>query len=534
MKKIIVVVMLIGSMFAGGVTINATDYVTISYNVRLPSGDKPNRVIATAQVTYDSSQNPVHTTFPQAGNYDKTTGIVAWSLPAECYVRFVCQATGLNAIYQIPTSDAYLNDLVPALPPPEPAWTLNYVPYTGATRNVDLGAYTLQSSAVETSALKITSNPAADYYLKCNDAYGNAVWERDVLRELISATNNGVGPVMTWTRNNYTSTIEFGNPAPAGYIGTYIFQINPEDRGEMGYSGALRFKHISPDYGAEFASYYWTGNDFYLELETIDSSREMAQYSFGRSNLTLYNDNTGETYTYYHTGNDTNLAKLDAPNIFSDQQTAPYFRDAEQYNADNPRPYGYPQSVANNLDDEFNDTIFAGWTPQIISGSLTPVEANGYVNFSGTAGAGYYVKSISDGDIRLAIQPSLSYATDIGVVVADSNGNGYGVLMSSESPSYLKIKTFYFSSWGTPAVGTTINYKEAKYIGIRYFNDAGVRKTSCGWSLDGYNWDTFVFANSANVPETIAYIGFYISKSSNSVNGYDSNMRASINWFRAD
>ena len=222
-------------------------------------------------------------------------------------------------------------------------------------------------------------------------------------------------------------------------------------------------------------------------------------------------------------------------NTWTVNQKAPYFIQSSQYNADNPRPSGWPESAANALDDEFNSTgTPSNFAWHNISGTPAATQSGGFCKFTGAAtSTGTFVKSVSDGDVTFATKLSAPlYGSAIGLVVLDSNGTGYGAYLDYNGGSYYKILPVTITTWTTVAAGTAINYNSQPYLGIRYYNDGGTRKASIGISRDGKSWSTFWYGITTGVPSTVAYIGFYVYNGYATGDFMGSDAAQYADWFR--
>lgn len=598
MKKFIFVMLILMLLLPFSVFATPT-YITITYKVSSPTGSPPATLYATAQIVYDSSQNPIHTTFPVPASWNATTGSAIWSLPAGCYVKFVCQATGLNGIYKIPSSNAYLNDLVPVQPPPEPSWTANYVPYTGATGDVNLGGYNLEANSLFIS--------------------GNSIWGK---------IHDGAGPI--FVLSNYGGTLVSGNFLELNidrskvlfvdmYGGVHLQPVRGEVPLQIQSSGEIiTFRsEVSEDTNTlsfecpldksvtttvpSTGGIIWTNNNLgYANYETDGiltstdwntfSKKEDAltkgDLSESTSSVLTITNGTGavigegttiqvkqasalqdgylskEDFATFNgkdgvVGNevtdtaDTSLTRTgtgasDDPyklklnlansNTFTANQTAPYFITTGETNPDLPRPYGFPFTSANALDDEFNDGNFSGWTATWLTGSPSITEANGLVKIS-NAHSGYIYKAVDDGDYRITLKGSLAYDTKIGVAVLKSDGTGYAVCLVTDGAAYRKVISYKITkasnNWDTLTAVTTINYHDATYLGLRYWNDGGTRKISWGTSANGLNFETFGYSVTSDVPSTVSYIAIY-SYCGGASGDFMRGARTMVDWFRVD
>lgn len=101
--------------------------VTVTFTVADPGTTPPATApTAYATVTWSATPSPSYLNHPAAPTYSATTGILTWTLPANCQVKFQIPETypAINATYALGTGSAYsLNDLKPVtLPATAPPW----------------------------------------------------------------------------------------------------------------------------------------------------------------------------------------------------------------------------------------------------------------------------------------------------------------------------------------------------------------------------------------------------------------------------
>lgn len=234
----------------------------------------------------------------------------------------------------------------------------------------------------------------------------------------------------------------------------------------------------------------------------------------------------------------TTLAGTSIANTFTQNQTAPYFIQSYQFNPNDPRPYGYPQTTANSNDEEFNGAgTPSGWSWLSGGTNITATQSSGYLKFSAnTTGtlSGYYGKSISDGSYTFAGPiPLPSMYDEFVLILADSSGNGVGIYFRKGATANFSTGLATFTTWGAPSYSKAQNYVMPAYVGIRY--DATNNKVTMAYSMDGINWTqpndwTEI---TSGVPSTLAYVGFYVYFYTET-NTLFKNKSYFINWLRVD
>lgn len=159
MKRLLLVLLLLTSLYCQALT-----YIDVRLNVAEQGGTKPSTCVGIAYITRDATNNPMHTVLRVEGVYNAAGGYLSWTLPDGCYAKFEVRYVALYDTFHIVDDGdqiIYLNDLIPALPPPPPNWAIQYfVPYTGANSNVNLGSYNLTANigtfqSVATSAVSL-------------------------------------------------------------------------------------------------------------------------------------------------------------------------------------------------------------------------------------------------------------------------------------------------------------------------------------------------------------------------------------------
>lgn len=229
---------------------------------------------------------------------------------------------------------------------------------------------------------------------------------------------------------------------------------------------------------------------------------------------------------------------LGTANTWTADQRATHVTQSKRYDADDPRPYGWPVTAANASDDEFEDGTFSGWTwrttgtpgaaPETVDESTFPGFARISRNVNGLT---YYwcykastIGSSADFDMAACGNVAGGNGDTIGVMFADSSGNGIGLGQVGDG-GYHHVRKMTFSAWGTP---TTVD--AAQFEPIPYWR---MRRTSGTlyflWSSDGIVWQSYNLTSQADTTN-IAYVGLIVRVGAATHNLAEQG--AVIDWFR--
>lgn len=357
MKRLLVMLLLLTSLYCQALT-----YVDVRLNVAEQGGTKPSTCTGIAYITRDATNNPMHSVLRVEGAYNSTQGYISWILPDGCYAKFEVRYVGLYDTFHI-TDDGdqiiYLNDLIPALPPPPPNWATQYfVPYTGANSNVNLGNYNLTANigtfqsvvtpavslggvdlgttlsglvpytgamanldlgtfGLTTNSFKLSQAPNSDWIL-VSDNLGNGTWQNHKTAQWADMTDitdytffgsNSKPLKITGGVNIIGRTYEMriGNEESGPRdVNTYRLVLSAEDNGFYGYSGAMVWE-ARPQGGGDIrqAKMRWFRNNGF-GLQISDSINGYAHYFFKSDGLYL------EDGLFWNSNNDGSGSGLDA------------------------------------------------------------------------------------------------------------------------------------------------------------------------------------------------------------------------------
>jgi hypothetical protein len=242
-----------------------------------------------------------------------------------------------------------------------------------------------------------------------------------------------------------------------------------------------------------------------------------------------------------------NIARLDATNTFeTGPQKAPGWVDIGRYNADDPRPFGWPRTAVNPLDDEFREAkISPGWSWHGGSSPST-ADLSSYPSFlflsnGGTPFSGFLQKTVNgptswSGKFDVAIcvhapQSQVANGVAIGLFVSDSQGTGK-VLACFQSdfilPQEAVSEIADINSWKVPAptIGSSLTEAPGRPVYLRLVRDQASRLFSY-FSTDGMTWrgtsKVVIWGSS------VCYAGLFVKTVSTNAAYPDSIV---VDWFR--
>ncbi len=646
-------------------------YVTVRAHISAPGGIAPTTVDGTATLTGCTFTDPLYTLYGVDGTWSATTGYLTWTLPDGCYATFTISALGITATtgtYHI-VDDAdhiiYLNDLIPASSAPAPTWAslmwactqqpecdivTDYdvdcvdgrfsgnvaitgtasasnlsgtntgdqdlsgrVPYTGATANVDLGAYQLRCST-----FKMTTGASAGYVLT-SDADGDGAWtalpsEADTLQTVTdrgATTTNGItiGDTGTCTIDEYggiSLVLPYSYYASGANSG---FDLSPAEATYDSSPAIMTRTSLSVNSAGDTSSRWnctksygsvWRVRDlaigalpYWLTLSKSDGTVSAVKYGIASSFDANGTPTIGATMALDHGaiafdepitvkgasplyaevdprlpavgsagdvltvvggvwasatpagGSDTLDNVCDRGSTTDQSPQAPYWISTSQFNADNPRPYGVPETTDTlSLDDEFNTIQTAGadltgWTTHTVTAGGTWAKSGGYAIYDPDAdGSSCYISkdasALTGTEFTVYLAPSApSYEAEMGIFVGASgadDGDGAGFVYYYGGGSSAGCRNVSFADWGAPTNGTAYLYLRPKYIAFRYFLDT-TWKISTAVSEDGKNWTTYGYAITTGVPQTVGTVGIWV-KDMGQVKQITSTPSLKLNWVR--
>lgn len=174
MKRFLLSLLLLLSITAAAATVKVSLKISNADTATFPA-TAPD---TTAEVVYVSSLNPNPLRYSVVGTYTAATGTIEWTVPANSYFRVGCSSLiGMwpPRNYSIGTTDVLLNDVIPAGTVPD-ALNANYIPYSGATRDANLGSKNVTTTGKGTfGTFRVTTGAGAGTYL-AGDASGNGTW----------------------------------------------------------------------------------------------------------------------------------------------------------------------------------------------------------------------------------------------------------------------------------------------------------------------------------------------------------------------
>lgn len=293
--------------------------------------------------------------------------------------------------------------------------------------------------------------------------------------------------------------------------------------------------------GADFYGYiYSTGNNEWIGGQTIYGNAVFNEN--GTPGVTFRVEGDADANLIYaDTTNDrvgigtaTPGAKLDV----NGNSRSNYHVQTKRYNADDPRPDGWPRTAANAADNEFDGESLAAWAwhtaaPSTVDNTTYPgflVLGNGT-----TAKEDFYTKasSISTADFEVAAcvhaPAGITNGVAIGVAFLDSAGTGFVSsvgLDTASTPRWSVSPTTTVTTWGAIVHSARyyIQTTPGDTIYVRVKRVSSNVKTY--WSSDGMTWK---LNDDDNYTTDIASIGLW-AKFTNTSAGVEDII--TVDWFR--